>query len=1164
MTRARSTPASPTVDVPDKYTSTSGEVLLSGVQALVRTTLDMRRLDATRGLDTGVFISGYQGSPLGGVDREVERASMFLHPAGVVFRRGLNEELAATAVAGTQLLGLLDRRRRDGVTGIWFGKNPGLDRAADAIRHANISGTAPLGGAVAWIGDDPASKSSTVPSSCEPMCRSLFMPLLAPGNIAEVLSFGLHAVAMSRHAGLWTGLKIVADVADSSAVVKVDGLLDSVPDLNRRRSFEPPVLLPPTNLDAELDLMTRRLARACEYAGAAGLNRVTFEPDHPKVAIVAAGLSYQSLRRALADMGIGDERLHGLGVRLIQLGMPWPLDTALIRRLLGGVSTVLVIEDKLAFIEGSIKEALYATDHAPAVVGKYDASGAPLLTARGTILSDDIIRALHRVLPGLADESRVPATRTVRRTLDLLPARTPAFCSGCPHSISTRAEPGQLVGVGIGCHVMVALEDQGKRGQLIGMTQMGGEGAQWLGLESFTDESHFFQNIGDGTFYHSGSLAVRAAVAAGATMTFKLLFNDAVAMTGGQTPEGQQDVPSLTRWLTLEGVRRIVITTAHPKTWRRTRFGRNVSVRHRDDLAHVQRELAAEPGVTVLLHIDRCATEERRLRKRGKIPVPQERIWINERVCEGCGDCGAKSTCLSVQPVDTEFGRKTQIHQSSCNQDTSCLHGDCPSFVKVVPSRKPSAQEIPSSATDLPEPRRRVGDDVLIRMPGIGGTGVVTISAVLQMAAFMQGRYAAALEQIGLAQKGGPVISDLRLATVPVDGQLRAGRRTVDVLIGFDALGAATEANLDSLRSDAIAVVNTAHVPTATMVQAVEVQVPAWQDVRSRLDESTAASENLYIDAGELAERFFADHMQTNMILVGAAYQHGVLPLEEWAIEAAIRHNGAAVKKNLAAIRVGRIAVVMPELIAAPDAPAVEILPEVRQLIADLDLESPLSERVERLAQELVAYQDKAYAQSFCDAVGELDARVSQANVAQGREMTAAYAEGLFKLMSFKDEYEVARLHLDSAERAKLAAAFGSDAKVKIMLHPPLLRALGMKRKIPCGAWALPVLRLLYSMRAIRGTRVDVFGWAKVRRQERALPSEYRRLMGLAVDHLDNDNLPLLLDVAKSPDLIRGYEDIKLSSIEHFRAHTTDLVNHLSSGARVSPGSGSGSSCSGR
>jgi indolepyruvate ferredoxin oxidoreductase len=638
----------PHVTLDDKYAAESGHVLMSGIQALVRVTLDQRRLDRRDGLDTAVFVSGYPGSPLGGLDQELRRAAKHLEPAGVVFQAGLNEELAATAVAGTQLLGQLDGRRHDGVTGIWFGKAPGFDRAADAIRHGTLSGTAPLGGAVAWIGDDPSAKSSTVPSSSEQMCRSLHMPLLAPGTVGEVVSLGLHAVALSRHAGLWCGLKIVADTADGSSVVALDGILDAIPRLPQRADAAPPILLAPSNLDAEQDLMTRRLARAIEYAREAQLNRVAFEPRRPRLAVVAAGMGYQALLRALDELGLDAE---ALGLRLVALGMPFPLDRDDVRRLVAGVETVLVIEDKLAFVEAQLKEALYRAPAAPLILGKQDADGAPLLPSRSALTADDVAAALVRVIGGdaLPETARQRLERIAPPVPDPqpLPTRTPYFCSGCPHNVSTRADPQQLVGVGIGCHTLVAIDGGDRRGRLVGMTQMGGEGAQWLGLAPFTDDEHFVQNVGDGTFHHSGSLAIRAATAAGARITYKLLYNDAVAMTGGQRPPGRLDVPDLTRWLALEGVKRIVVTTPEPDLYRDVALDPIASVRHRDELQEAQRELAAIDGVTVLIHDDRCATEKRRLRKRGKLETPAERVWINERVCEGCGATAASSRAAS-------------------------------------------------------------------------------------------------------------------------------------------------------------------------------------------------------------------------------------------------------------------------------------------------------------------------------------------------------------------------------------------------------------------------------------------------------------------------------------------------------------------------------------
>lgn len=1174
---ALATLARPDVSLEDKYAVETGPVLLNGIQALVRIALDQRRLDARAGHRTGVFVSGYPGSPLGGVDRELERERRRLSAARVVFRPGLNEELAATAVSGTQLLGELERRRVDGVTGLWFGKSPGLDRAADAIRHGNLSGTAPLGGAVAWIGDDPASKSSTVPSSSEPLCRSLFMPLLAPGSVREQLALGLHAVALSRHAGLWSGLKIVADIADATAIVELDGLLEGIPQLAPRAAGRPPVLLPPGNLDAEHDLMVARLARASEYARAAELNRIVFEPRRPRVALVAAGMGFQAIVRALDDLGLDAAACEALGLRLVKLSMPWPLEREELRRLAGGVETVLVVEDKLPFLEQLVRDALYRLPEAPRVVGKEDADGAPLLSARGALSADDVAGAIGQVLgadalgeQGRARLARIEQRRDATGRLVPLPKRTPYFCSGCPHNVSTRADAEQLVGVGIGCHIMVALDDGDRRGKLLGMPQMGGEGAQWLGLEPFTDDEHFVQNVGDGTFHHSGSLAIRAAAAAGARITYKLLYNDAVAMTGGQDAPGRMQVPELTRWLALEGVRRIVVTTPEPERYRGVRLDPIAAVRHRDDLPVVERELGAVEGVTVLIHDDRCATEKRRLRKRGRLAAPAERIWINERVCEGCGDCGEQSTCLSVVPTETEFGRKTQIHQSSCNQDFTCLKGDCPSFLTVIPAAPGGGASAarappPSPPAVLPAPVPRVGREALLRMPGVGGTGVVTVSAIVQMAAHLDGRYAAGLEQIGLAQKGGPVISDIRISDRPVEGQLRAGAGSADVLIGFDLLGAAAPETLavaDPERT--VAIVNTAKTPTAQMVTDTTVAFPAVRGPQRRIERATKTGQALFLDVEQLAEQLFGDHLPANMLLLGAAFQHGCLPLSAEAIERAIELNGAAVAANLAAFRWGRAVVADPAALeravaraAGPDrragAGAVGPLPggperaarRATAQAAGVRIDAPEGSELRRLLDvrvpELIAFQDLAYARRYADAVGEVAAAERERTGGASSAVAEAYAGGLFKLMAYKDEYEVARLHLDVADCARRERELGEGAKVKLMLHPPLLRALGMRRKLALGVGAVPLMRALAATKRLRGTRLDPFGRAHVRRVERELIGEYDRLVRDALAHLDAANAPLVAELAGLPDLVRGYEEVKLRNVERFRARAQQL-----------------------
>ncbi len=1148
---------STTVRLDDKYTAPSGRALMSGIQALVRLTLEQRRLDERRGLDTGVFVSGYQGSPLGGLDKALLGASDLLDPMRIVVRPGLNEELAATAVNGTQLLGELPEHDHDGIVGFWYGKNPGLDRAADAIRHGGITGTAPLGGAVALIGDDPACKSSTLPSSCEPLCRSLLMPVLAPSTIREIMVLGLHAVALSRESGLWTGLKIVSDLADASAIVDVGELATGVPAPSGRPALPPPMLLSTSSLDAEQDAMTTRLQRVHAYARRTGLNHIAFEPARPRIAIVAAGVAFAAVQRALDDLGLDEPAREAAGLRLVKLGMPWPLEHEHVRELLDGVEQVLVVEDKLAFVESQVKEALYRTPDAPEVLGKHDADGRSLLSERSTLGADDIARALARVLPDdalpPAGRARMlllsPSAEASRAALVTLPTRSPYFCSGCPHNASTQADDDQLVGAGIGCHIMVVL-DEGGRGQVLGMPQMGGEGAQWLGLAPFAQGRHFIQNLGDGTFHHSGSLAIRAAVAAGVDMTYKLLYNDAVAMTGGQQAEGRMDVPAITRLLAVEGVRRIVVTTPEPERYGGVAIDPIATVRHRDELQEAQRELAEVKGVTVLIHDDRCATEERRMRKRGLLDAPPQRILINERVCEGCGDCGEKSTCLSVVPVDTELGRKTKIHQASCNQDFSCVQGDCPSFMEIIPGTK--VKTVPPPLTIAPpDPVMAVDPaDVRVRMPGIGGTGVVTISQVLQMAAHLDGLHAAGLDQTGLAQKGGPVISDLRISAVPITGALRAGAGSADVLIAFDILGAAAAATLevaDPART--IAVVNTAQVATAAMVTDSSVHFPEPVIARGAINRSTRMRENLFLDAGGLSERLFGDHMPANMLTVGAAFQRGCLPLSAEAIEDAIRLNGAAVESNLAAFAWGRAVAADPQAVDAALAPAAAAPRAPSRKVAAMLEESgatgALRELLDFRAGDLESYQNAGYAQAFVTRVMQVAAIERERTASTGAPVAEAYARGLHKLMAYKDEYEVARLYLDQVERTRITEEFGTGAKVRVLLHPPVLRALGMKRKLRLGPWIFPVFRLLHGMRRLRGTALDPFGRAQVRKVERELVAEYDALVAAALELLTAQNTAVVVEIAELPDAIRGYEEIKLRNAEAFRERAPELLERL-------------------
>jgi indolepyruvate ferredoxin oxidoreductase len=1169
----------PDVSLADKYLLEQGTVFLSGTQALVRVLLDQVRSDRRRGLKTATFVSGYQGSPLGGLDKEIMGLGEIATGHALHFAAGLNEELAATAVYGSQLAPSLPGPLVDGVTGVWYGKNPGLDRAADALRHANFAGTHPLGGALALVGDDPSCKSSTLPSAAEATLAALFMPTFFPGTLQEVLDFGLHAVACSRASGLWSAMKVVTNIADSAGTVqvwpaRVGAVIPEVEDPARPgqpyRHVPNGNLLAPVSMDLERSLFGVRLEIARQYAALNQLNPVTVPTRDAWLGVVAAGKVYYELVQALDDLGLDQRALERAGVRLLKVGMLYPHDRSSFRAFGQGLEEVLVVEEKLPFLETALRDALYGTVDAPRIVGKRDEHDAPLLAAESDLDADAIAVALASRLGGRVRldsvDTRVALIEARRaataRTLPTL-ARTPMFCSGCPHNTSTANPDDTLLGAGIGCHTMVLLAPEGK-GTITGITQMGGEGAQFVGMKDFTEASHFVQNVGDGTFHHSASLAIRFAAASGANITYKLLYNDTVAMTGGQDVVGQLKIPELTRWLALEGVRKIVVTTEDPSRYRRVSLDPIASVRSRDELAEVQAELAAIPGVTVLLHDQECAAELRRLRKRGKAAEPVERIHINERVCEGCGDCGTKSNCMSVLPIETEFGRKTQIHQSSCNKDYSCVKGDCPSFLTVIPAAGKDTKKVTTSGWALPpaealiEPVLKVSrDDFLMRMPGMGGTGVVTVSQILQMAAMLDGKHSYGLDQTGLAQKGGPVVSDVRIARDPIEGSNKASAGRADLILGFDVLGAANPRNLlvaDAART--IAVVNTHAAPTAAMVTDTGVTFPALERNVAAIGKATRAAENVYVDAEALSEALFGDHMPTNTVLIGAAYQAGCLPLSADALQQAIRLNGAAVEKNLAAFAWGRAVVAAPEAVRvvlegeamAPPAPlSGEALEIVEASGASGELRRLLSVRV----VELMAYQGAALARRYVEDVVAV-AQVERERGAPGETAIAeAYARGLFKLMAYKDEYEVARLHLDAVEQARVRGEFGDGAKVYVMLHPPALRAMGLKHKIKLRRTARPTFRALRAMKGLRGTRLDPFGRAEVRRVERALPNEYRALMARSLERLTPVTHGTVAEIAELPDVVRGYEDIKLANVERFRAAALALEEQLARGVQT-------------
>ena len=1140
-----------------KYRLETGRVLMSGVQALVRLPLDQHRADRRRGLDTATLISGYRGSPLGGLDQTVERHRDLLREHQVVFISGVNEDLGATAVLGSQLAHLYGGARHDGVLGMWYGKAPGVDRSGDILRHANFAGIGRHGGVLALAGDDPQAKSSTLPTASEVAFYDFQMPVLFPGNVQDILDLGRLGFELSRYSGLWVAFKVVTDVADAVGTADVDPDRVRIVDpafVHDGRPWETrpiPGLLPPYTLDAEREIVYGRLEAARAFAAANGLNRITLESPGAWLGIVAAGKAYYDLRQALADLGLDDASLGRHGIRLLKLGMLYPLERDIVRTFARGLEEVLVVEEKRGFVELLLREALYDLPDRPRIVGKRDEAGQVLVPADGELDADLVARVvagrLGRRVSVDSVRARVAVIEAAReRPASLTLARPPYFCSGCPHNRSTVVPEGSMAAGGIGCHGLAM--NMGRN--VIGITQMGGEGAQWVGLAPFVDVPHIFQQLGDGTLFHSGSLAIRQAVAAGTRVTFKILYNSAVAMTGGQDAAGALPVPDLTRQLEAEGVGRILVLTDEPgKYSTKARWAPGVEVWHRDRLDEAQRILREAPGVTALIYDQRCAAEKRRLRKRGKLPDPAMRVVINELVCEGCGDCGVKSNCLSVQPVETEFGRKTQIHQSSCNKDYSCLRGDCPSFLTVVPAAgaRPRSRKRYVVDRALSEPELRVRRTAGLFLMGIGGTGVVTVNQILGTAALLDGKHVSGLDQTGLSQKGGPVVSHLRIGETAADVAGKVGVAEADAYLAFDLLVASSPVNLVRARPDlTIAVVSTTQVPTGAMVTSPDVQFPDSGGLHTAINRVTRKDENVFVDALGLAESLFGDHMAANMILLGAAYQAGAIPIRGEAIEEAISINGVQIEMNTQAFRVGRLLVADPGWLRTVErhrAGSVtvrgELTPEARALVDSVEAGGEVRRLLEVRVPELIAYQDAAYARRYVDFVRTVAAAERTAVPGETR-LTEAVARYLYKLMAYKDEYEVARLHLRPEVRASIEAELG-EAAVRYQLHPPILRALGMTRKLSLGPWVEGLFRLLVALRRLRGTAIDPFGYARVRRIEQGLAAEYQGMIERTLRDLGPERHERAVRIARLPDLVRGYEEVKLRNVQRFREEARAL-----------------------
>jgi indolepyruvate ferredoxin oxidoreductase len=1148
----------------DRYTATKGKVLLTGVQAVCRVPVDVRRHDISRGVNTRAFVSGYQGSPLGTLDFAFRPMRKVLDQVGVDFRPGTNEALAATAVFGTQSVPDLGSPY-DAITGYWYGKAPGLDQAMDPIRHGNLMGTHPKGGVLAFVGDDASAKSSTVPSSSETALRSLLVPVLAPADSGEIINLGMHGIALSRAAGLWTSLKIATSVADGSSVVDFD--LEAFNPVMPTIDGQPYSHVMKTKLvaalavAAEQNLVEVRLPLAVEYSRLNRLNTITHQTETDKLGIVAAGKIYLEVKQALHDLGLDDDALAHVGIRLLKVAMPWPLEPEIVREFARGLDEVVVVEEKGPFLELLVRDILFDLAQHPRVSGARGADGLPLFPQSSDLSPDTVAKGLAgRLLAQFGDipsvRARLVELTTPPRTLLPMVRRAPYFCSGCPHNSSTKTPEGSLVGAGIGCHGMAVLMEPSQAGEIVGMTHMGGEGAQWIGQAPYTNADHIFQNLGDGTLAHSGILAIRGAIASGVNITYKILYNATVAMTGGQDAQAGYEVARLCRTLEAEGIKKIAVTTDDTGKYRGVKLPKVAKLYDRTDLIKVQEILRATPGATALIHDQGCAAELRRKRKRKQVPEPVVRAAINERICEGCGDCGRKSNCLSVEPVETPFGRKTQIDQATCNKDYSCFEGECPSFMEVT-GIKPAAKRA-VAALEEPPPRAvepaGIAGEYTIRITGIGGTGVVTVAQVLATAGYLDGQLPRGLDQIGLSQKAGPVVSDLRFTVTDSGLSNRAGTAKADLYLGCDIVVAADQGNLTAASAGrTVAVVSTSEVASGAMVRRPETGLPDQTPMRAAIDANTRAHQNVFFDSKALALSLFGDDQLANMMLVGAAYEGGGLPISVESLEQAIELNGVAVQANLQAFRRGRQLVSDPEAVAAAAGalhPAAELpQPQISQeavaiaRTVEASHEDGLADLVTLHVQDLIEYQNADYARQYAEIVGRV--RATEQARTGGGDLTSTVATSLHKLMAYKDEYEVARLALDPVETARIKAQFGADAKIAWKLHPPILAALGMKKKITLGPWFTFVFVVLRWMKFLRGTRLDLFGYAAVRRTERRLVTEYVDAVEATIARLTPQTHELALRIAGLPDVVRGYEHVKMANVERYDAELRRLLAEL-------------------
>ncbi len=1139
------------VSLDDKYSLSQTQAYLTGVEALVRLPILQHQRDQEKGLKTAGFVSGYRGSPLGGVDQAMWRAEPYLSQHDIKFVPGINEDLGATAVQGSQEVGLLPGSKFDGVFGMWYGKGPGLDRSIDAFRHANAAGTSKFGGVLAVVGDDHGCKSSTYPYQSEHIFTSLSMPVLAPANVQEVLDLGIYGWELSRYSGCWVGLKAITENMDSAISAEID---PNRIDIKIPTDFEMPedgvnIRWPDAPLDQEERLNKFKIYAALAFARENELNKIVIDTPEPKLGIVTSGKSYLDVLQAFDDLGINEEMAARVGIRVYKVGMPWPLEPVKTHEFAKGLKEILVVEEKRSVMEDQLTGQLYnwPVEERPRVVGEYDEHGADLLTNLSELTPAMIAKVIAaRLKPYFTSdliEQRIKFIDKKERTLAKprdVSVRQATFCSGCPHNTSTQVPEGSYAGGGIGCHYMATWS---KSRPAHNFTQMGGEGANWVGMAHFTDMPHMFQNLGDGTYFHSGILAIRQAVSANVNITYKILYNEAVAMTGGQQVDGSLTVPELILQLKGEGIKRIELVSDEPEK----HAGLDddvVAVSHRDELERVQNELKQTKGCTVLIYQQPCATEKRRKKKRGQYEEKKSRVFINDAVCEGCGDCSKKSNCLSVVPLETELGRKRKIDQASCNIDQSCLKGFCPSFVTVEGGevRKPDAVVIEDKA--LPVPNKPDLDQPWnVVVTGVGGTGVLTVTAVLSMAAHLEGKGVATMNQTGLAQKFGPVISHLRIAEKQSDiHAVRIPAGDADLVLGADLLVSASDDSLAKMQpTRTYAVVNDTVTPTVEFVNNPDTSYNV-DAMKNSIEHELSDGHARFLPAGDLAQALLGDPIATNLFLVGYAYQQGLLPVSAKAINKALELNGVRVEFNQTAFEWGRKTYLDQNDVMQ----SAGLLDAAPTRLEDLD------EIIDFRVKELKAYQNARYADKFRTIVERV--RNAESAVMSNQELSKAVARSLFKLMAIKDEYEVARLYTDGRFQAKLKEQFAGDFTLNFYLAPPALSALlgnhsnAEPAKKRFGKSTFWLFKALSKFKFLRGSKADFFGYTAERKMERELLQSFINDIDEVLSSLSDKNHSLAVDIANAAQDVRGFGHVKLANYHRYSKKVDNMMRAFKTG----------------